>query len=1214
MKHDLQEIGRFRLVRTLGAGSMGVVYEAEDLDHERRVALKALRHVSADMLYRLKREFRALAEIRHPNLVALHELVVGEIPFFTMDLVLGVDLLTYVRSREGSDAAYDEVRLRDAMRQLARGIAALHEARKIHRDVKPSNVLVTADGRVVLVDFGLVVESEASSRGSQRGAVGTVAYMAPEQCVGQGRLTPAADWYAFGAVLYEALTGRKPFEGSSARVIVEKQSRAPRSPSSVATATPKDLDALCTALMVHDPAARPDGSSVLRQLGDETALVTAARTEVSVSRTGRARELGVLDRAFRAMLDLRCSAVVVRGESGMGKTTLIQHFLAAARVTCSDVVVLRGRCYERETVAYQAVDSLIDDLSHHLVQLPTADAASLLPREAGLLPRLFPVLGRVEAIATAPRVHVTADPQELRTRAFGALREVLQRMAERHPLVLILDDMHWVDASTVAVLADIIRRPDPPTLLLVLATRTTRDGSGSLVELLDHACVPHAEIELGPLSDADATTLAQELLGPEAHRASEVAREAAGNPLLLGELVKYVKSEAGTTIESLRLDDVIAKRVATLSPAAVRLLELAALYAEPISERTLASAAAVGEHELAMELATLGALHLLRSARSVDREVKLEPYHARVAEVMRARLSDDVKREQHRRLAVALTIHKDGASDRLALLWRAAGDAARASEQARLAADEAMSNLRFDRAAELLTLALELGSGGERTSVPMVRTMWRMLGLAHGSAGRPRDAATALLRAAEGAEDAERLDLRRRAADELLRGGYLEAGLALVREVLAEIHLRLAPTPLRALVSLLLLRAWLAVRGLDFRERPASKIAPEALTQIDVLWSVAVGLAVVDNIRGADGQARHLVRALAVGEPTRVARALAVEASFLASTGKARRARVLIARCRGLADRIGSAYAVAFSSFADGFVDYFCDSRWRVGLEHLTEAETLFRRKIGAGWEIDTSVMFSCLCQLYLGELDALATRVPALVQEAERRGDLYQQVSLRTRLNGIWLVADDTASAARDVDDALAAWPSEAFQVQHFFALGARCNAALYSGRAADADALLRKHRRSLERSLLPRVTMVRIEIADLWARIALAEGAASTSTGERSSHAARARRVARSLAREAVPVAGALATLIRAGAAALEGHRELAVTELRRALEALLASETMLHATAARARLGVMLGGDEGAELSRVAALWYASKGVRSPSRMNAMLAPAWPVAVAT
>jgi len=179
---------------------------------------------------------------------------------------------------------------------------------------------------------------------------------------------------------------------------------------------------------------------------------------------------------------------------------------------------------------------------------------------------------------------------------------------------------------------------------------------------------------------------------------------------------------------------------------------------------------------------------------------------------------------------------------------------------------------------------------------------------------------------------------------------------------------------------------------------------------------------------------------------------------------------------------------------------------------------------------------------------------------------------------------------------------------VQHFFALGARCNAALYSGRAADADALLRKHRRSLERSLLPRVTMVRIEIADLWARIALAEGAASTSTGERSSHAARARRVARSLAREAVPVAGALATLIRAGAAALEGHRELAV------IEALLASETMLHATAARARLGVMLGGDEGAELSRVAALWYASKGVRSPSRMNAMLAPAWPVAVAT
>ena len=1200
---------------------MGVVYEAEDLERNQRVALKALKNTSADTLYRLKREFRALAEIQHPNLVSLYELFVTDACFITMELVSGVDLLSYVRTPSPravpassgplSRARYDEPRLRAALRQLARGLQALHGAGKIHRDVKPSNILVTPEGRVVLVDFGLVIETEWSSRQSQKGnAVGTVAYMAPEQCGGYEKLTPAADWYAFGVVLFEALTAELPFDGAPTRVAVDKQRQAPPSVRARVPGAPSDLGELCSALLQRDASARPTGPAILERLGAGTfATPEASDTPADrpTSLVGRDEALRVLRTRLDGIAEAQGGAVLVRGGFGMGKSAVLQQFVMDARVSRRDLVALTGRCYERETVPFKAMDSLVDDLSRYLRSIPEADAASLMPRDAWLLPRLFPVLGRVTSVATAPRAHPSADPQELRTRAFAALREVFQRLAERHPVLVTLDDMHWVDASTLNVLSDILRRPDPPPMLLVLAARP--EGSAPLLDLLRRSGTAHAAVDLDPLPLEAATALAGKLLGPEkASLAAEVARESAGSPLLIGEMVSFVQTSAGSPLSSLRLDDVIGKRLSLVSPSGTRVLELVAVCGEPIGPRTLEIAAEVSSEELASELLVLRGLHLVRAVGSLA-DVHVETSHARVREVVQRLVTDPSRQAHCRRLALAMTTRKEGSSDRIALLWRAAGDVARAADQAIVAADEALFSLHFDRAVDLLQLVIDLRREDPARSLRDERAMLRKLGEALASAGRPRDAATALLEAAEGAEPGERLELRRRAADELLRGGYLEAGLSEVRAVLASIRLRLAPTPLQALLSLLLLRAWLTVRGLRFRERSISKIPPEELTKVDVCWSVAVGLAVVDNIRGADGQARHLALALAVGEPSRVARALAVEASFLASTGSPARARAVISRCRALADRIGSAYSTAFAAFAEGFVDYFCDSRWRAGVEHLTEAETLFRRHIAGGWEIDTSAMFACLCRLYQGELAALSVRVPALIHEAERRGDLYQTVSLRTRLNGVWLFSDDAAQAASDLAEAIGSWSSASYQVQHFFALGARCNQALYTGRPVEAAEHLARDARALRRSMLPRVTMVRIELADLGARIALARAAVKPSKTDRADAARVARAHARSLERERVPIGRALAVMNRAGAAQLAGETERAVAQLRLAVATFDAGETLLHAAVARRRLGEMLGGDEGSALVATAHEWFGRQGVRNPARVTAQLAPGWP-----
>lgn len=205
--------GRFSIVRRLGAGGMGVVYEAFDRERNARVALKTVHELDSSSLYQLKNEFRALADVAHPCLVGLHELFAeGDSWYFTMDLVDGVPFDAWVRSQA---AGVDAPRLRASLRQLSAAVGAIHAAGKLHRDLKPSNVLVTPDGRVVVLDFGLAVDRELGGVGhtiADEHVCGTPAYMAPEQAAG-ALASAASDFYAIGVMLFEALTGRLPFEG-----------------------------------------------------------------------------------------------------------------------------------------------------------------------------------------------------------------------------------------------------------------------------------------------------------------------------------------------------------------------------------------------------------------------------------------------------------------------------------------------------------------------------------------------------------------------------------------------------------------------------------------------------------------------------------------------------------------------------------------------------------------------------------------------------------------------------------------------------------------------------------------------------------------------------------------------------------------------------------------------------------------------------------------
>src|SRR6185369_11613399 len=233
---------------------MGVVYDVFDRERKTRVALKTLRTLGGEQLMRFKNEFRALSDLHHVNLVSLGELIHHDgLWFFTMELIDGWDLLSHVRP----SGKLDLERLRDTFGQLSEGLGALHAAGKVHRDIKPSNVRVTQQGRVVLLDLGLVTDAhrDGAARTSSDQVVGTATYMAPEQAQSKP-VSPAADWYAAGVVLYEALTGEVPFSGSPLEVLMSKQSELPKPPHEHAGDVPPDLEELCLRLLSVDAGKR----------------------------------------------------------------------------------------------------------------------------------------------------------------------------------------------------------------------------------------------------------------------------------------------------------------------------------------------------------------------------------------------------------------------------------------------------------------------------------------------------------------------------------------------------------------------------------------------------------------------------------------------------------------------------------------------------------------------------------------------------------------------------------------------------------------------------------------------------------------------------------------------------------------------------------------------------------------------------------------------
>ncbi|MFO0614587.1 MAG: serine/threonine-protein kinase [Polyangiaceae bacterium] len=1160
--HSLRD-GRYLLERKLGQGGFGAVYEALDRELGIRIALKILRRTEPDAIARFKREFRALASLVHPHLVVLHELGFDELPegqgawLYTMERVDGAHFgaaLPGVTPRSTAsatriDPAAERVTTPDAeiapisssrphrsrpaaagvrggaapvtedtlarLREVALALDFLHANGVLHCDIKPSNVIVHPTRGSIVVDFGLATLLEGGSSSSTSTGGGTPGYMAPEQ-IERAPLGPAADVYALGAMMFEAIAGRLPFEGSRESVIAAtRRLDAPRL-RALGIDVPDALDALVARMLEREPALRPTAEEVAHALapGEEASASGARGSEPSRPRAssspapgapkalrsaaslrgwpivGRTDELArVLTFARGASGALACIAIV--GPSGIGKSTLVE----SAKAELRDRTVLEARCYERERSPVEVIDgiarSLLELATRAIAAPETAASAALIRAKLRLLAPLAPSV--VEAHPEAPAAAVGGYGRE---RALDALVAALRAAAQIAPVALVVEDLHWLDADGAACLARVLLDGEAPPVVLLVTARPGPSLGESLVEALRSSTRARGDarpraFERLACSSRSRSARRSNLAACARDRGRAVRGgrpRGARQPAPAPELALHIDSAVGADGARVAptLASVIDRRVDAMPGATRSLLELAGIAGRPLAERVLVRAAtrhapSITSGEGAHALFTLISGGLLQreapscsSRRATRRSALPRSRRARARSARRCtsrsrRPSRPTRRTRRRR-------RSPGTSSRPVSPRAPPGSSAsrsivpspRTRSSARRRSRGSGSRSRLHLPIARASRSAGVGARGARQEP------------ARGARLRPRRARArrgrgARSRAPRGRAGSPRRSPRggpRRARSGPLPRRLAPADDARRRARVARDRSREGPARRRARVAL---------RG-PLRERsgpgPGAGRGARGRGVVDGLGSrlhrsAARGglLRAAVRRRRADGRSDpdppgDDVRG---GRRERSGRRRARGRDEAPRRGGPRGRADRNAARRGPIPRARAIASATLGAFPEAF--RLCSATESLYRDHVRDAP----------WDRVTVQHYLLWSAFEVGRFDVLLEIAPTLYAEAARRGDSYGAARLAANYaNLAWLLTDPRGAVAV-VDACAAMWKGERFNLLSYDVALARVNERLFHGDAARALEIAERIHAELDRALFLHFEALRVD-AESW------------------------------------------------------------------------------------------------------------------------------------
>jgi predicted ATPase/class 3 adenylate cyclase len=736
--------GRYQVKRFLGEGGRKRVYLTHDTRLDRDVAFSLIKTEGLDAsgLARVRREAQAMGRLgSHPHIVTVHD--IGDEnrqPYIIQEFMEGGSVQDIV------DQAPDHRLPIDQSLQIAsevcQALQHAHDRGIIHRDVKPGNIWLTADGHARLGDFGLAVALDLSRMTQAGMMVGTVAYMPPEQALG-GKVDARSDLYGLGATLYEMTCGRPPFSGHDpVAVISQHLNTPPVAPSFHNPSLPPALNDLILKLLAKDPQDRPSSADevlaalqTLREQIEQGEVVAAAEPAAvtPIGRVawgtfvGREREMEQLQERLADAFSGLGSVVMVVGDAGIGKTRLLQEFATYARLRGAQV--LWGAAYEGEArLPYgpfaEALQDYVSRTSVQTLRQAVTEGSSVL---APLAPELK---AKLPDLPEPPPVAAEAEAYRL----FQEVTEFLKNASTSAPLLLVLEDLQWADKGSCSLLQHLARRLAGGRLLLAISCREAElEPSHPLREALPHLRRESGfwELPLKGLRESEVGELVTVLAEQEVPRALVLAlhQETEGNPFFVQETLKHLVetevlyqeqgqwtskapiSDIGLP-ESVR--DVMERRLAGLSEECRRLLQVGAVLGRRFSLSLAQRVAELDEEVILRAVEEALAAQVVREQRQ-ERRTYYQFTSTLLRENLHGRLSAPRRERLHLRAAHALEeAYPDRLDDyaaELAYHYREAGEGAPAETAYRWTVKAAQQALTARAPAEAVSLygsALEL--------------------------------------------------------------------------------------------------------------------------------------------------------------------------------------------------------------------------------------------------------------------------------------------------------------------------------------------------------------------------------------------------------------------------------------------------------------------------------------------------------------------------
>jgi serine/threonine protein kinase len=717
---------RYKIETKLGQGGTGTIYRAHDTTLNRDVAIKILSNsgLGTKGRARLLSEARAIAKFNHPNIITVYDVgeyhnLEGQVsPFIVMEYIQGVNLY------EQSPKRIDEII--EIAKQICQALDHAHNQGIIHRDLKPENVIIEPDGNLKLMDFGLA--RSVATRMTKEGTIaGTVYYMAPEQAMGQD-LDGRSDLYALGVMLYELTTGVLPFDAENPVAIITQHLNAPVvPPRAKRDDLPPKLNDLIVALLAKDKENRPVSAAALQSiLEDPNLLESRNSSEIEFSTldrivrgriVGRQQEYEQARQLWTQAVAGQGQTLLISGEPGVGKTRLIKEIITQAEV--SNGHAFTGECQPEGNTPYSAfaqiVRRVLREHGNNGLEFPPAVLADLLK----LSPELQP---DYPDITPNPDL----DPEAEQRRLFENMITFCKTISAQTPLLLVLEDVHWADSSTLAMMTQLARRTAGMPVMILCAYREVE---------LDEALPFHqalqdlnrqnlgTRIKLERLDREQTKSLLATILAEEINDEflDGIYQETDGNPFFIEEVCKALV-ESGQLIfkdsrwerpsmEELSIPQgvkvAIQSRMTKLSEETQNILLFSSVIGRVFDYPTLEKVSEKDEDSLIDCLEEALRAQLIEEIRDTGGE-QFNFSHALVPFTLRESVSGLRRSRLHRKVATAIEQTAPEDYERLAHHWGEAGNDEKGLDYTIKAAERARKTYANQEAVHLYSEALAL--------------------------------------------------------------------------------------------------------------------------------------------------------------------------------------------------------------------------------------------------------------------------------------------------------------------------------------------------------------------------------------------------------------------------------------------------------------------------------------------------------------------------